>query len=438
MPPSLALGLIAACSLGVDATGSLDHRISPGRITRLTIPDPAPLTTPPPPCHRITRQPRNLPVPPADAQAFLLAIDRGTAWLLANQDPGGGWGAESSATPTDDPTAPPSPTAAAITGLGIRAIAQSGLPPETLKPALRRLENITSEELGYRDGPLFTYVAAALTSGLASLDDPAYASLVQEGVALLRTCQWDVGEGLSVDQDWYGGAGYGKRGRPDLSNTQIMLDALYDAGIPADDPAFQRAVVFLSRCQNRPATNSASWVGNDGGFVYTAANGGESLASEVAGYGRRGDENLDGRARSLRSYGSMTYAGFKSMLYAGLRADDPRVRAALSWIMQNWTFDENPGLGQQGFYYYLTTLARALRAADLEEIRTPDGVLHNWRVELGRALVTRQSTDGSWINPTDRWLEGRRDLATIYAVTALEEIMKPITTAVPNTPSEGG
>ena len=34
-------------------------------------------------------------------------------------------------------------------------------------------------------------------------------------------------------------------------------------------------------------------------------------------------------ARVLRSYGGMTYAGLKSMAYAKLTRDDPRVKAAV-------------------------------------------------------------------------------------------------------------
>ena len=40
----------------------------------------------------------------------------------------------------------------------------------------------------------------------------------------------------------------------------------------------------------------------------------------------------------------MTYAGLKSMMYAGLGKDDPRVKAAWGWIQKNYTVDENPGL----------------------------------------------------------------------------------------------
>ncbi len=122
----------------------------------------------------------------------------------------------------------------------------------------------------------------------------------------------------------------------------------------------------------------------------------------------------------------MTYAGFKSMLYAGLSPDDIRVRAAFDWIRRHWTFDENPGLGQQGLYYYYHTMARALAVSQQKMVIDVDGVAHNWRQELIDALLARRREDGSWQNPTDRWLEGEPVMATIYAVLALEETLKPV------------
>ncbi|MHC4219095.1 MAG: prenyltransferase/squalene oxidase repeat-containing protein, partial [Planctomycetota bacterium] len=192
------------------------------------------------------------------------------------------------------------------------------------------------------------------------------------------------------------------------------------------EPAAQRALSFISRAQNLQSTNKAVWAGNDGGFVYTPANGGESMASEAAGEGRSGREVAAGRPRSLRSYGSMTYAGFKSMLYAGLSPDDVRVRAAFDWIRHHWTFDENPGLGQQGLFYYYHTMSRALRAAQQDVIQDADENDHNWREELIDALVARQLPDGSWRNGADRWLEGHPVMATTFAVLALEEAVKPV------------
>jgi squalene-hopene/tetraprenyl-beta-curcumene cyclase len=149
------------------------------------------------------------------------------------------------------------------------------------------------------------------------------------------------------------------------------------------------------------------------------------MASQAAGDGRYGENIPSTQPRSLRSYGSMTYAGFKSLLYAGLTQDDPRVKSALDWTRAHWTFDENPGVGQQGYYYYLHALARALRASGLDTITDSNGVSHDWRSELIAALVSRQRPDGSWLNSEDRWEEGQADLATTYAILALEEALKP-------------
>ena len=150
------------------------------------------------------------------------------------------------------------------------------------------------------------------------------------------------------------------------------------------------------------------------------------MASEAAGEGQHGELIPAGEPRALRSYGSMTYAGFKSMLYAGLSADDVRVRAAFDWIRRNWSFEENPGLGQQGLFYYYHTMARALVVAQQDVITDEDGDRHNWREELIAALATRQRPDGSWRNDADRWLEGEPVMATVYAVLALEEALKPV------------
>jgi squalene-hopene/tetraprenyl-beta-curcumene cyclase len=254
--------------------------------------------------------------------------------------------------------------------------------------------------------------------------------------------QWSQSQGISPNADWFGGSGYGTHGRPDLSNTQLMLDALHDAGVSTDDPAVQRALVFVQRTQNVKA-NDASWAQHgtsDGGFTYTAANGGESFASELAGEGRYGEK----MPPDTRALGSMTYAGFKSMLYAGLAPDDPRVTAAFDWIRSHWTFTENPGLGSQGLYYYLHAAARALSASGAISVTVtnsaePAGATdtskktqesttsHNWHNDLTDALLASQRADGSWVNSADRWQEGQPELVTLYAVLALEEVLKPVT-----------
>ena len=115
----------------------------------------------------------------------------------------------------------------------------------------------------------------------------------------------------------------------------------------------------------------------------------------------------------------MTYAGLKSMIYAGLTPDDPRVKAALDYITRNYSLDENPGLGQQGLYYYYQTFAKALALLGKPTLIDASGKAHDWRAELTAALAKRQGEDGSWVNPADRFMEGDPNLVTAYGLLAL-------------------
>ena len=235
----------------------------------------------------------------------------------------------------------------------------------------------------------------------------------------LKGIQWDSGENDEIDKshEWYGGAGYGSHKRPDLSNTSFLIEALKAAGNDADDEAMQAALTFVSRCQNLESqhnqTKYASKV-NDGGFYYTIAAGGSSQAGATEDGG-------------LRSYASMTYAGLKSMIYAGVDKDDPRVKAAVSWIQKHYNLDENVGMATDneqmrtaGLYYYYHTFAKALAATGMDEVETADGKIHDWRAELVGELAERQQADGSWVNTQNqRWREGDANLVTGYALLAL-------------------
>jgi squalene-hopene/tetraprenyl-beta-curcumene cyclase len=438
------MGLVATCAAFVSPERiyespqkPLDGRISPEKITENELPPlPQRVALPMPPLFRLSEQPSQVPVNSELWRKANEAMQKGLSYLRSAQHANGGWMVGEKAAPTDQPDRS-APVTIAVTALALKAFVQAE--PEVLKhdariaKALKLVLDAHNADGSFDKSNISNYVTASVLSALASIEDKDFpgALLVKhystEAAQWLQVSQWDQSEGLSPRQDWFGGAGYGNSGRPDMSNTQMMLDALYDAGLSPDEPAFQKALAFASRTQNLKSTNSAAWAGNDGGFIYTPANGGESMASEAAGEGRYGEKLVAaGQPRSLRSYGSMTYAGFKSMLYAGLSQDDVRVRAAFDWVRRNWTFDENPGMGQQGLYYYYHTLARALRIAQQHEITDIQGVKHNWREELIHALLKRQSDDGSWKNAADRWLEGSPELVTVYAVLAIQEILKPV------------
>ncbi|HMP59856.1 MAG TPA: hypothetical protein PKD86_10920, partial [Gemmatales bacterium] len=125
----------------------------------------------------------------------------------------------------------------------------------------------------------------------------------------------------------------------------------------------------------------------------------------------------------LPGYGSMTYAGIKSLIYAGVDKNDPRVQAALGWIRRNYTLDAHPGMpasrAEHGLYYYYHTLAKCLHVLEIKELEDAAGTKHDWRRDLLQALARRQRPDGSWINDQDRWMEGDANLVTGYALMAL-------------------
>jgi len=185
---------------------------------------------------------------------------------------------------------------------------------------------------------------------------------------------------------------------------------LKSVGNDQNSEAIQRALVFVSRCQNLESEHNKTPFpakNPDGGFYYTpVGETGNSQAGTVENGG-------------LRSYASMTYAGLKSMLYAGLKPDDGRVKAALTWLKKNYNLKENPGMGQAGLFYYYNTMARALKTLGQDEFVEENGTKHNWRKEIVAELKSRQKDDGSWVNETPRWLEGDANLVTAYALMAI-------------------
>ena len=182
------------------------------------------------------------------------------------------------------------------------------------------------------------------------------------------------------------------------------------------------SAVRLTLCHaatNVPADAGATWVvsdkpdpHSDGGFIYKPD---ESKATtKLAGQGESDKE-------TLRSYGSMTYAGLKSMIYARLDKNDVRVKAAAEWARRNYRLDENPGMGPEGHFYYLLTFAKAHAALGTETVKTPDGKEHAWRQDLIDTLAALQKPEGAWVNDKQgRWMESLPELVTSYAVLTLE------------------
>ncbi len=341
-------------------------------------------------------------------------------WFLATQHPNGAFG--------QIPGQPPGEVG--MTGLAIKALAEAPAPfraqarPAAEKAAawlLTHQQKSGAFEQG-RSG-LSTYRTALAITALTALDRAKYREQVAKASQWLKADQFTEDDGLAQDNPHYGGYGYDeKAGKPgaDLSNTLMALSALRDAGISEDDPVFKRAVAFLERCQNNSETNPG--VGglkpkDDGGFIYDP--GLDRNKSAMI-------EHPDG-TRSFESYASMTYGGLMSLLHAGVGRDDPRVEAALRWIGEHYTLEENYGLGirqqdpkaaQQGLYYYYYVFAKCLATLGEPAIKTAKGE-RNWARDLCDTLQARQQADGSFRNTHDRWWEQDPVLVTTYVLNAL-------------------
>jgi squalene-hopene/tetraprenyl-beta-curcumene cyclase len=347
-------------------------------------------------------------------------VDKGFAFLKQQQKSDYSWQGESD---------PPGITALVLKSFMEDERYDADMP--FLDKGFDKLLSYQLENGGIYQDLLANYNTAIAISALAVSREAEYKPAIAKALGYLRSLQWnDAIEGVSgkmkvtPDDPKYGGFGYGKRGRPDLSNTQWALEALAEAGVKPSDPAFAAALKFATRCQNLSEANDQKWAGDDGGFVYvdTGQDGSDPAGQSVGPDGKR----------YFHSYGSMTYAGLKSMMYAGLSKDDPRVKAAWGWIENNYTVDENPGMAQAGpgqakggLYYYYYTMAKALHAYNQPTITDANGHKHDWRDDLTAKLATLQQSDGSFVGQR-KWMEDNPVLVTAYAMLALEEIRKDL------------
>jgi squalene-hopene/tetraprenyl-beta-curcumene cyclase len=310
-----------------------------------------------------------------------------------------------------------------VAGPGISALVAAGLLRNGLSPS----EPVVAKTLAYmekqvkKDGGIYDKFLANYTTSIAVVAfqeanaSGKYDALLKNATRFLKGLQY--GDNTDEKDPKFGGMSYDGKERPDLSNTQMFLDAMLAAGVPKDDPAVQRALKFISRCQNLAGEH------NDQPFAKKASK------DDMGGLTYRPDpddkqhKTPDG---GLRSLGGMTYAGLKSFLYAGVTKDDPRVKAAVGWIRRHYTLDENPGMGQAGLYYYYHTFGKAMAALGEDRFADEAGTKHDWRRELFEALKKRQKADGSWSNDADKQFgEKNPELATAFAVLTLSYCKPP-------------
>ena len=342
------------------------------------------------------------------------AIARGNAWLAKQQNADGHW---------DDADLPAFTALALTAGVRDPAIDPKSPLPKHLNRGFEWLLQQQKDDGGIYNKGLSVYNTATSVTALTAAGQESFEPAIVKGRKHLIDQQWDIGDKNKTDNPNDGGIGYGsKNDRSDMSNSYLAIEALalskkvIDDGKHGQQPDldWDAAITFLSRCQNLEATNDQDHASDDpknkGGFFYGPQ---ETKAGE--------DKLPDGRT-ALRSYGSISYAGLLSLIYAKLGPDDPRVAAVKEWLGKNYTLDENPGMGAEGLFYYYQTMAKALSAANIDKLQLSNGKQADWRSDLAGALLSRQREDGSWANANGRWMESNPVLVTAYCVMSLEQL----------------
>jgi squalene-hopene/tetraprenyl-beta-curcumene cyclase len=340
------------------------------------------------------------------------AIDRGLAYLQSSQNTNGYWS---------------SPDNPAITALAIMAF--KGDPkkryekdPEWLAKGYQVILSSVKPDGGIHRSNLVTYNTSISMLALLAANKPEYDPITLKAREYLAGLQTDMGEKGKIDSPYDGGIGYGSRYQhSDMGNTVEALEAMYYSRKLADDKKltgakdlnWEAAINFLQSCQNLPAYNKESWASDDatnkGGFVYYP---GHSNAGDIT-------NAVTGKV-TLLSYGSISYGGLLSYIYANMKKDDPRILAVYDWVRKNYSVSENPGMGQQGLYYYYYTMAKALSIYDVSLLDVSSDKKVDWRKDLAMKLLNLQTKDGSWVNGTARWWENDPVLVTCYVVQSLE------------------
>jgi squalene-hopene/tetraprenyl-beta-curcumene cyclase len=351
-------------------------------------------------------------------QEIRQSIARGNGWLKTQQKPAGNW---------DDPELP------AFTALALNALVRdpnldhTAPLPAPVEKGYTWLLAQQKEDGGIYNRGLSVYNTATAVTALMAANRKSFEPAVLKARKHLINNQWDLDQNKETDKANEGGIGYGSdKEHSDLSNTYLAIEALalskkiIEDGNYGEQPDLDwgAAVTFLSRCQNLEETNDRDWASNDpknkGGFTYSP------FASKA------GEEKTPEGRTALRSYGSMSYAGLLSLIYAKVSADDPRVIAVKEWLGKNYTLTENPGMGAQGLYYYYQAMAKALSAANINQLKLDNGKEVDWRNELAGKLLANQRENGSWINDNGRWMESNPVLVTAFTLLSLEQIYDSI------------
>src|SRR5882724_2206235 len=318
------------------------------------------------------------------------ALRRGCQYLWSQQDQDGGWHSR---------TYGLLKSGQSLTGFVLNALLH--VPPQTCQPpagaldrALAFLDRNTNAEgaVGKMDPLLYDYPNYATALAVQALRRAGRSG--DALVAWLRTQQFTEEHGWQHGDAAYGAWGMGgepriapNAGHVDLSMTRHVLEALAAAGVPARDPAFARARVFVERCQNP-----------DGGFFFS------TVVLDANKAGQDGSQ--------YRSYGTATADGILALLAMGTPPDSERVLSAKRWLATHNVPDGAPGFIGPAYQRWTQGL-RFYYAASIAQVFAGPSQM------LAASLEAAQRSDGSWRNAENLVKEDDPLIATGFSVAAL-------------------
>lgn len=250
------------------------------------------------------------------------------------------------------------------------------------------------------------YSTALAISAIAEARRPGWDSQVRPMIDYLRSQQFIEHNGWHPKDPVYGAWGMGgdrrsppDTGHVDLSMTRHVLEAFRAAGVPASDPAFAAARIFVERCQNYDPDHPND---ADGGFFFSTT----EFDTNKAGH--------DGQ--HFRSYGTTTADGILALLITGAKPGDPRVAAAHKWLAAHHRDMYVPGFVGEAFqrwpkglmFYYASSATAAFQALGAGPASG-----------IAEGLTKTQRPDGSWSNPENLVKEDDPLIATPFAIRAL-------------------
>ncbi|MDA3798984.1 MAG: terpene cyclase/mutase family protein [Kiritimatiellae bacterium] len=332
----------------------------------------------------------------SNAEDITSSQAKGTKWLVEQQRENGSWSNESYP---------------AMTALGLWALTNSSDYEKQKQMAADFIAGFAQTNGGiYKiptggrgSGGLSTYNTAICMTALYKYNKVKYRNVILAARKFVAASQ------LQGDSHGSGGFGYNlpsnnsTRDRPDLSNTAWVLQAMratqdleeFRKGEKVDID-WEQAKSYVEKLQIQDGKDKGAF-----------------------GYSETGErtESPDSK-EPLRTFGSMTYAGLESLIFADVKKSDPMIISTIEWVGKNWSLDENPGMGVKGLFYYYNVLSKSLELYG-GQIKLSDGKTLDWQKDLQDKLISKQKPDGSWVNSDGQFWETDPILVTSYCLISL-------------------